>query len=301
MIERASGFTRRQVLDRLRRFACCAAAGEDVLVALDFPFSFPFAAKNNRFIDGSTSWWDFSQSIHAALDPNGQACNLYGGPHQYGQGGYADHFAHLFRGANNVGPHYVEEYRETEYNAQALGCPAASVFRLILPMVGVQSLAGIFLIQSLLNWCVARRMPLTVWPLGHLDRGGQWSPGAFDWADPGLILVESYPRLSYRRAGVPNRQLNSQQAVQQAIAQLGSLANSQAVQVTPQTPDEQDALIVLLHLLSPAWYRAQVEPTMPPTASHLYGIHEVPLPPPNLTGPDVQPPLLAIEGNIFGV
>jgi hypothetical protein len=41
----------------------------------------------------------------------------------------------------------------TECNARALGCPAASVFRLMRPTVGVQSLPGIFLIRSILNWC----------------------------------------------------------------------------------------------------------------------------------------------------
>jgi hypothetical protein len=289
------------VLERLQRFARLGADRFGVLVALDFPYSFPFNVTNNTFINGSTSWLGFSQSVHTALNPNGQAGNFYGGPAQYGQGGYADHFAHLYLGAQNVGPQYVEAYRETEINCQQLGCHAACVFRLINPMVGVQALAGIFLLRSLLNWCVPGHIPLTIWPLGYLNRGGRWFPGHINPADPGLVLVESYPRLSYYRAGIPYRQLDSPQAVQQAITQLGSLANPLGVQVIPQTVDEQDALMVLLHLLSPAWYRVQVDRTMLPTAVHLSGTHPVPPNPNNLVGPGVQAALLPIEGNIFGV
>ena len=64
--------------------------------------------------------------------------------------------------------------------------------------------------------------------------------------------------------------------------------------------DKRDALVVLLHLLSPAWYRAQVRPELPQSFIHIVGQHQPRTSPGNVVGKGVIEPLLSVEGNIFG-
>ncbi len=244
-----SGYCRNQVLQRLQDYAQRAAGGDGVLVAVDFPFSFPYVSKGNQFIDGSTNWFDFSTSIYNTLHPRGISSLFYGSHTTYGTGTYADHFAHLNRGAGVIGPKYIEAYRQTESNARLLRCNAASVFRLVNPMVGVQAIAGIYMLRHLLNWCGDQGLPLTIWPIGYLDRIGTWRAGGCNWGDRGLVIVESYPNLSYYRAGIARRTLDSPHAVGQAITNLGCIVTAGTINFTPQSDDEQDALVVLLHLL----------------------------------------------------
>lgn len=299
-IDGDSRYSRDQVLDRLQGYARRAASWDEVLVALDFPFSFPFIAKGNQFLDRSNSWFDFSTSIYEAIHPSGVASLFYGSHTTYGSGTYADHFAHLNRGAGIIGPSYIEAYRQTESNARLLGCSAACTFRLVNPMVGVQAIAGIYTLRRLLNWCGDQQLPLTIWPLGHLDRRGQWSPGQVNWSDSGLVVIESYPNLSYYRAGIPRRALTSLHAVGQAIVNLGCVVPAGAIAFAPQSDDEQDALIVLLHLLSPDWYRAQIEPSFTLGQAHIDG-HFPETPAQHVVSPQVFAPLLEKEGNIYGV
>ncbi|MEI7688448.1 MAG: hypothetical protein WCL32_25860, partial [Planctomycetota bacterium] len=193
------GFSRNDVIKFMQQHATAVEKGTLALVSFDFPFSFPYLAKGNQFIDGGTNWNVFGSTVHAALQPDGAARRVYGSPADYGQGGFPDHFSHLFMGAGNIGPNYLEVYRATENFARQQGLPAASVFRLVLPMVGVQSLGGIYVLQALLKWCIKQRFPLTIWPLGRLDRSGVWHEGTVDWNDHGLVIVESYPRISFHR------------------------------------------------------------------------------------------------------
>lgn len=124
--------------------------------------------------------------------------------------------------------------------------------------------------------------------------------GQVNWNDSGLVIVESYPNLSYYRAGVPRRALNTSLSVGQAIANLGCLVPAGTVTFAPRSKDEQDALIVLLHLLSTDWYRAQIEPDFPKGQAHIDGHFPV-IAAPNVVSPQVIASLLEIEGNIYGV
>lgn len=298
------GFSRIQVIQQLQEHIICGENGHPALIGFDFPFSFPFEAKGNQFVDGSTTWVGFSATVQASLQPDGAASRFYGTPADYGNGGFSDHFAHLFRGAGNIGPNYVEAYRATENNAHQHGCPASSVFRLVNPMVGVQALAGIQVLRTVLQWCIQMHFPLTIWPLGHLDRHGAWQEGTanWNWHDHGVVIVESYPRVSFHRANIDRYHFGDQPSVHQAAANLGLIPGTIANHVHPATPDERDALIVLLHLLSPAWFRAQIRPDLPANVVYLENIAW--LPPhlqPAIVGPQVPAPLRFKEGNIFGV
>lgn len=301
----AHGFSRNQVIQLLLQHINAAEKGHLALIGFDFPFSFPFKAKGNQFVDGSTSWAVFSATVHATLQPDGAARRFYGSPADYGQGGFPDHFAHLYLGAGNVGPNWVKKaYRETEINAHNVGCRASSVFRLVNPMVGVQALAGIHVLRTVLQWCIQQHFPLTIWPLGRLDRNGTWHEGTanWNWQDHGVLLVESYPRVSFHRANVVDRDsFGNQQSVQQAATNLGVIPGTIANHVLPATPDERDALVVLLHLLAPAWFRAQVRPDLPADHIHLEGVAGQAPNVQNLVGPQVPVPLLFKEGNIFGM
>jgi hypothetical protein len=304
------GFSRNQVLDAMRAHVEASETGISTLVAFDFPFSFPYAQKGNLLLAGGLSWWDFATTVHGVLEPaGGRASAFYGEPNHYGQGGHADHFAHLYRGAGFVGPQYVLAHRQTEVNAAALGDHAASVFRLVNPMVGVQSLAGMWMLQTLLRHCKCERRPLTIWPLGRLDRNGNWHIGttAWDWNDPGVVIVECYPRVSFSRAGIATQAArrdfsNAAASVTAAKSTLGTPPGAVTNHVVPDGHDERDALMVLLHLLSPSWYQAQVRPDLPIGSLHLHGniglVQPPTLPP---IAPQVPELLRSIEGNIFGV
>ena len=300
----AHGFSRNQVIQLLQQHVIAADKGHLALIGFDFPFSFPFQAKGNHFVDGSTTWEVFSATVHVALQPDGAASRFYGSPANYGQGGFPDHFAHLYLGAGNVGPNYVEAYRQTESHARQNGCPASSVFRLVKPMVGVQALAGIYALRAVFQWCVQQHFPLTIWPLGHLDRNGAWQEGTANWTwhDHGVVVVESYPRVLFHRASVLDRDnFGDNESVQQAGTNLGLIPGTVANHVPPTTQDERDALVVLLHLLSPAWFRIQVRPDLPANMIHLAGVAGQAPTLQNLVGPLVPGPLRVKEGNIFGV
>src|SRR5438045_2109474 len=88
----ARGFTRNQVIQAMQAHVISFENGCDVLVGFDFPFSFPFAAKGNHFLDNSAEWWTFSTTVHQTLQNDGAAWRFYGCPQLYGQGGFADHF-----------------------------------------------------------------------------------------------------------------------------------------------------------------------------------------------------------------
>lgn len=300
----AHGFNRAQVIQRLQQLIEENQDGNLALVAFDFPFSFPFESKGSIFLDQSASWDDFSATVFDSLQPNGLASQFYGSYANYGNGGFQDHFAHLYKGAY-YGPNYVEAYRKTESNARDLGCPAASVFRLVQPMVGVQALAGIHVLRTVLLWCRESSHPLTIWPLGHLNRDGIWQVGSFNWKDQGICIVESYPRVSFTRAGINGKlalqTFGDEISIQDAITNLGSINGVIANHIEPNNRDERDALIVLIHLLSPAWFRNQLRSDLPVDYVHLDGIdgyepvlQNIP-PPINLTQLD------HIEGHIFGV
>jgi hypothetical protein len=208
----------------------------------------------------------------------------------------------LYLGVGNYGQSYIEAYRQTENIAREIGLPAASAFRLVLPMVGVQALAGIWFLRTVLNWCCINKYPLTIWPFGHLDRTGIWHEGTngWDWKDHGVIVLESYPRVSFYRSNQDRMHFGNAQSVLEAAANLGVIAATVANHIAPATNDERDALIVLLHLLSPSWFRVQVRPDLPIGAVHLQGINgQVPMPL-NLVDPGTPIALRQIEGNIFG-
>lgn len=297
------GFSRNHVIQFLQQHITANEKGQCALIGIDFPFSFPFLAKGNHFLDGSTTWEIFSRTVHHTLQPNGVAAEFYGSPADYGLGGFADHFAHLYRGAGNIGPAYIESYRHTENLAHQINLPAASTFRLVNPMVGVQALAGICVLRIVMNWCATNRYPLTIWPLGRLNRDGRWHEGTddWDWKDHGVVIVESYPRVSFHRSNVDRNHFGADQSIQQAIANLGVIPGTVANHVAPATQDERDALIVLLHLLSPSWFQIQVRPELPVRTVHLQGVNGQPSQPMNLVGPGTPIPLRQIEGNIFGL
>jgi hypothetical protein len=301
----AHRFSRISVIQELQAHVTAFENGRHALVGFDFPFSFPFAANGYHFVDNSVDWWSFSNTVFQTLNPCGVAGHFYGHPQDYGDGGFADHFAHLYLGAQHVGPAYVADcYRQTESLARHAGAPAASVFRLIRPMVGVQSLAGIFVLRSVLNWCKEQHHPLTLWPLGRLDRAGIWQVGTdgWNWLDHGVVIVETYPALSFVRAGYPAPPANwvGAQQIAHAMLQLGLIPGTVANHVAPANNDERDALVAMLHLLSPGWYRAQVQPNEPPGAIHLEGVAGNAPQPENVVGIGTPAPLRFAEGNIFG-
>jgi hypothetical protein len=297
------GFSRREVIEQLLQHVNAFEKGTRTLIGFDFSFSFPFQAKGDRFVDGSTTWEVFSSTVHRTLQPDGIASQFYGSPADYGRCGFPDHFSHLYIGASNVGPNYIKAYRETENCARQLGCPAASVFRLVNPMAGVQSLAGIYVLREVLQHCIKQHFPLTIWPLGHLDRSGAWHEGTdnWDWRDHGVVMLESYPRLSFHRAAIADRKsFGTAQSVEQAAANLALMPGTITNHEAPETPDERDASIVLMHLLSPAWFRMQVRPDLPPDSIHLQGVTGQPPTVENVAGPFAPPALRTKEGSIFG-
>jgi len=297
-------FTRSNVIERLQQRVIEAESGKLALIGMDFPFSFPFVSKGNQFLDGSLDWFEFSQSVFNLLHPNGAAASFYGTPADYGTGGYADHFAHLNKGAGIQGPNYQEVYRETELAARREGCPASSVFRLVNPMVGVQSLAGIFVLRTLLNWCKTEQYPLTLWPLGHLDREGHWSEGPElkGLKDRGVVIVESYPRLSFRRAIIEDRNnWGNIGQVNQACQNLGVIPGTISNHTSPGTADERDALIVMLHLLSPGWFSRQLCLDLLEEETHLEGIKGREVRPTSARGSQIPLNISSKEGCIFGV
>jgi hypothetical protein len=98
----ARGFSCNQVFQLLLQHVIAAEKGHLALIGFDFPFSFPFKAKGNEFVDGSTSWAVFSATVRAALQPDGAARRFYGSPADYGHSGFPDHFAHPYLGAGNT-------------------------------------------------------------------------------------------------------------------------------------------------------------------------------------------------------
>lgn len=273
VFECESVITRNDAFTRLGFLARLSANGYRALVGLSFPFSIPVREKKNSFIDGSTTWLDFSNTVHARLvNEEGRAIAFYGRPSDYGLGTFADHFAHVNQGIKNVGPRFSDVYRVTERRMIDLGISVQSVFRLSPPMIGVHAISGIYLLQCLIRLCVAKQMPLTIWPLGYLDRKGVWTAGRVNWEDSGMVLVEIDPRLSYQAAGTQFLRLSSHEESANAVRNLGSHVPRDVVMKTYAGhlgAPLDDAVVTLLQLLSPVWFRAQVCPGLPQGAHHL--------------------------------
>jgi hypothetical protein len=303
-------FTRNEVLAILKNRVIDANSGRSALVAFDFPFSFPFAEKGNQFMDNSTNWHEFCASVFRLMRPNGEAKNVYGSPADYGQNGFPDHFSHRWKGADEQGRqreglHYVEAYRLTERKAREIKCPAASVFKLVKPMVGVQALAGIYMLYMLLDWCRENKFPLTIWPIGCLSRDGNWHEGKlFKSYANSVMILESYPRVSFCRAGVRGKQIRNWGCIgetERAAEALGVVRGTLRNYVKPSVEHERDALIALLHLLSPGWFFRQIRPAADPVTIHLNDVVGELLLPANLQTPGVALGIRVKEGHIFGL
>jgi hypothetical protein len=227
------GYSREQVLELLCALSLKAKDGPPILVGGDFAFAFPFVAKGRAYPDGTTDRDPFWAGVRNVVWNGGRAQDY--------AARYAEHFMWHTAGAGmHVGARYVPALRATDSRAREIQANANTVFRLIgADQVGKGSLTGIAMLEELRRQCAARGLPLATWPF-FADSDGVSGP----WALPstGLVVVETYPSLCWRRAGFAGRPWDDPAAWDRVRRWSGGLAPIAA----PATGDEGDALV--------AWY-----------------------------------------------
>jgi hypothetical protein len=242
-----SGWSRLQVLDELSSLAARAVGEGTILVGMDFSLSFPFAARDGRFPDGSRSRADFWKAVHARVWP--ADAHAYVAAHR-------EHFLWYDQraGRQHTGNRYAARRRAAEEAAGEAGALANTVFKLVgSDQVGKGSLCGIALLEELRLRCRERGLPLLVWPLLSLEASGEARP----LAPPGplaavrdgrLVIVETYPSLHWAQVGHRGRRPWDVPGV---WPQVRARFSAGGATVLPSTGDEGDALIAWYALSAP--------------------------------------------------
>ncbi len=203
-------WSRLQALD----WVMALVARERALVGFDFAFSLPFSRAGRYFSHADPSVDD----LWALVDGlGGEAADLWGG-------GFAvdPRFADDFWRAGPRREGYIEPHRPTEMACRAAGLGAPeSAYKLIgAKQVGLGALAGMRVLHRL-------KAVAAVWPFAD-------GPGR-------SVLVEIYPRLFLRRAGIGNRKVRAWDDLGTALEALGS--RSPKVGDKPPSDHDTDALV----------------------------------------------------------
>lgn len=251
-----ANWKRTEVLGMLQICAAEAYGQQcEIVVGMDFAFSFPFAAKGNTFPCGAIARDMFWANVAGLVWPN---------PQGIAAGYIVPNAAHFHWQAGNNGAYVAGAffdpgaYRVTEEAAQQQGGHPCCVFNLVgSNQVGKGSLCGIAMIHHLLDHCRANKLPLTIWPFFQMDATGNVAaiPAARPWqfTPHCLTLVETYPGFHWMQTGQPGAAFDNA-ATWNAVAQhFGGIAAP-----VPLCRDSADALI--------AWYAmaGQTAPGAPP-------------------------------------
>ncbi|MDO9368167.1 MAG: hypothetical protein Q7T68_06325 [Sphingopyxis sp.] len=220
-----------------------AAAGEDMLIGVDFSAAFAFADKGAYFPEWQDSparipeLWALVERL-AGDDPHYEPGGFLAHPQarrhfRHGRGEVGDLFA---PGAGRL--RVVEQYQRATKQAASV-----SNFNLVgAAQVGKASLAGMRLLHRL-------RGHIPLWPLDAMP-------------DRGPLLVETYTSLAARAAGLPagRSKIRDGAVLDTALAALGSPPARMAGPISDHASDA---------LLTAAWLRAIASDKAPWTPSPL--------------------------------